>query len=152
MSTVELAGPSLLEAPGRAARIVYLTPDETGGNLRGVCARDDRVLRQLARRTPIRWADLLCGAIDQRWAIRMIPRGTRRKHRPDESSRLTLAVAESAERYEVIPFAEVDRERLLALFPELTPGDELPPPWVLFRRAAFEGMEVTVRCDVRVIR
>lgn len=146
----------------RPGKIVYLSPSETAGALQGYCARDERIIHKLARKTPVTWSDLLRGAIDQGWAIRVAPRrmphkggkGRGPKQRPEPSCRMVLAVSENRDlsRYEVYPLGEEDRQRLLALFPEYGMTDEMPRPSMVFSRAVKAGIEVTVRCDLRVIR
>lgn len=152
MSTATM---TLGQALATARQIVYLTPAEDDGTLESASPRDDQILRSLARRSPILWSDLLRGAIDEGWAIRISPRAqTRKCRRPGPESRLTLAVSENVDRarFEVFPNDERDRLLLLALFSERDQAAALPPPGELFRRALFEGVEVTIRCDVRVIR
>jgi hypothetical protein len=142
-----------LPKPGR---VVWLVPAESdqGHGLEGLADRDDLIVRRLTQVSPMVWSDLLRGAIDQQWAIRVTTPLRHGNHRPGLTRRITLAVFERPDRtrYEIVPLAEEDRQRLLAVFPGQDQAEDLPKPGELFRRAVENGYEVTVRCDLRVIR
>jgi hypothetical protein len=143
-----------LKKPGR---VVWLVPAEAGDHshgLEGLADRDDLIIRRLTHVSPMVWSDLLRGAIDQAWAIRITTPLRHGNHRPGLTKRITLAVFERPDRsrYEIVPLAEEDRQRLLAVFPGHDQAEDLPKPGELFRKAVEKGYEVTVRCDLRVMR
>jgi hypothetical protein len=146
-----------LKKPGRVVWLVPVPAESDLGHshgLEGLADRDDVIVRRLTQVSPMVWSDLLRGAIDQGWAIRVTTPLRHGNHRPGLTRRITLAVFERPDRtrYEIVPLAEEDRQRLLAVFPGHDQAEDLPKPGELFRRAVEQGYEVTVRCDLRVIR
>ena len=142
-------------APPRPRRIVHLAPASIPGMFSAASKRDAESMRSLAGIFPVCLSDLLRGAADQRWVIRFSPaaRGPAAA-RPEPARRLTLVLAESPSRTvgEVVPMGEHDRQLILGLFPDRLEAEPLPPPSSLIRRAVLNGFELTIRCDLRVIR
>ena len=137
----------------RPRRVVSLVLDPRGpvpGSMHGASARDDRKIAELARYRPIGWADLLRGAVDRNYAIRV-----RLPGKGTDGRRLVLAVAEDPSRdwLEVVPMGPADRRTVRWLMEgREVEGGELPRPSVLVPAALARGVEVVVRCDVRLIR